>query len=62
MKKRKIELLVTVIISVLIWAYFFTFSVPLRKIDTILVVGCVFIIVYLVGLLIRKIFNKNEKK
>lgn len=61
MKKNKIELLITVVLSVLAWAYFYLFSKKLDGIETVLVVGVIFLIVFIVGFIVRK-FLKNEEK
>lgn len=61
MKKNKIELLITVVLSVLAWAYFYLFSKKLDGIETVLVVGVIFLIVFIVGFIVRKFFKNEEK-
>ncbi|RIH65513.1 hypothetical protein D1164_10370 [Mariniphaga sediminis] len=61
MKKNKIELLITVVLSVLAWVYFYLFSKKLDGIETVLVVGVIFLIVFIVGFIVRKFFKNEEK-
>lgn len=62
MKKFKIELLITFVLSVAAWMYFYLFSKKLDGTETILIVGVIFLIVFVIGLIIRKAFVKDEKK
>jgi uncharacterized BrkB/YihY/UPF0761 family membrane protein len=62
MKKLKIELLITFILSVLAWMYFYLFSKKLDGVETILVAGVIFLVVFIVGLIIRKIYTKDGKE
>jgi len=62
MKKLKVELLITFLLSVLAWMYFYLFSKKLDGTETILVVGVIFLIVFISGLIIRKVFVKDEKE
>lgn len=62
MKKFKIELLITFILSVVAWMYFYLFSKKLDETETILIVGVIFLIVFVIGLITRKAFAKDEKK
>ena len=60
-KKRKIEILVSFILSLLAWIYFAVYSKKLDGYETIFVTGVILLMVFTVGFVIRKYSKKNEK-
>ena len=61
MKKRKVEILVTVILSLGVWIYFYLKSIPLTSSETILVVGVIFLIAYIIWIFIKFITKKQDE-
>jgi len=55
MKKRKIEIAITILISLSLWVYFYMNSEPLERMETIVVVGVIFVVVFLTSYIIRKL-------
>jgi len=60
-KKRKIEISVSFILSLLAWIYFAVYSKKLDGYETIFVTGVILLMVFTVGFVIRKYSKKNEK-
>lgn len=62
MKKHKIEIIIVIIFSLLIWVYFKLKSIPLERHETIFVVGVILLIVFTISFIIKKIRRKKNEK
>ncbi len=58
MKKLKLDIIITLILSILVWVYFYLTSIPLKSYETIFIVGVIFALVYLIHFIIRKLKKK----
>jgi len=62
LKVRKTEILISAILSILIWIYFAVYSKKLDGSETIFVTGVILLLVFSIGQIIRKTKKEDDKK
>lgn len=60
MKKNKIEIIIVIILSLLIWIYFKNTTIALDGKETTVVVGFVLLLVFSISYIIKKIRRKKN--